>query len=72
MAWCENWPQAMGLYQQLHQAYLGAIWILCWLQKFILRYFPFNTQQIVFLHIIIFSFYMFWYRPLCALFLMLK
>jgi hypothetical protein len=31
-----------------------------------IKCFPFNTQQIVFLHIVIFSFYMlFWYRPLC-------
>jgi hypothetical protein len=38
------------------------------LQKFILK-FPFNTQQIVFLYIVIFSFYLFLcYQPFCPVY----
>jgi hypothetical protein len=49
------WKTDHGLWVYISQAYLGEIWILYWLQRFILRCFPFNTQQIVLLHIVIFS-----------------
>jgi hypothetical protein len=54
MAWYENWP---GEHICTSQSYLGVIWILYWLQKFILRCFHFN-QEIVLLYIVIFTFYM--------------
>jgi hypothetical protein len=53
----------------MSQAYLGVLWILYWLQKFIFRCFPFNNQQIVLLYSVSFHFTCcFWYQPFCPVY----
>jgi hypothetical protein len=70
------WPAVKTDYEwwvYISQAYLGANWIrwliLYCLQKFILRCFPFNTHQVVFLYRETFHFTCwFWYQPRCPVY----